>query len=111
MSATTDESIKRRTAKRKTALVVEVIQGNTTVSEASQAFDLSPSKIEGWVDDAKRDMERMRCVRIRWRSASNTRSSWRICKRLTARPCWSCAPEKSWRPSWSGRTDNDPDAP
>ncbi len=22
-----------------------------------------------------------------------------------ARPCWSCAPEKSWRPSWSGRIE------
>jgi transposase-like protein len=57
MSVTMDDSIKRWTAKRKTALVVEIIQGKTTVSEASRAYDLSPSEIEGWVDDAKRGME------------------------------------------------------
>jgi len=57
MSMTTDENIKRWTAKRKTALVIEIIQGKTTVAEASRSFDLSPSEIEGWVEDAKRGME------------------------------------------------------
>jgi transposase-like protein len=57
MSVTMDDGIKRWTAKRKTALVVEIIQGKTTVAEASRSFDLSPSEIEGWVDDAKRGME------------------------------------------------------
>ena len=57
MSVTMDDSIKRWTAKRKAALVVEIIQGKTTVAEASRAFDMSPSEIEGWVDDAKRGME------------------------------------------------------
>ena len=57
MSMTKDDRIKRWTAKRKTALVIEIIQGKTTVSEASRSFDLSPSEIEGWVDDAKRGME------------------------------------------------------
>ena len=74
MSVTMDDGIKRWTAKRKSALVVEIIQGKTTVAEASRAFDLSPSEIEagsmmpsaGW---------RMRCGPTRWRSASNTRSS------------------------------------
>lgn len=56
MSMTMDESIKRWTAKRKTALVIEIIQGKTTVAEASRSFDLSPSEIEGWVEDAKRGM-------------------------------------------------------
>ena len=28
-----------------------------TVGEASRAHDLTPSEIEGWVDDAKRGME------------------------------------------------------
>jgi transposase-like protein len=37
--------------------VVGIIQGKTTVAEASRAFDLSPSEIEGWVEDAKRGME------------------------------------------------------
>ena len=57
MSMTMDDSIKRWTAKRKTALVIEIIQGKTTVAEASRSFDLTPSEIEGWVEDAKRGME------------------------------------------------------
>ncbi|MGN0931442.1 MAG: transposase [Falsigemmobacter intermedius] len=57
MSITMEDSIKRWTAKRKTALVIEIIQGKTTVSEASRSFDLSPSEIESWVDDAKKGME------------------------------------------------------
>ena len=52
-----DDSIKRWTANRKTALVVEIIQGKTTVAEASRAYDLSPSEIDGCVDDAKQGME------------------------------------------------------
>lgn len=38
-----DEDIKRWTARRKSALVLDVIQGKTTVAEASRAYDLSPS--------------------------------------------------------------------
>ena len=57
MSKTMEDSIKRWTAKRKTALVIEIIQGKTTVSEASRSFDMTPSEIESWVDDAKRGME------------------------------------------------------
>jgi transposase-like protein len=57
MSVTMDDPIKRWTAKRKTALVLEIIQGKATVAEASRSFDLSPSEIEGWVEDAKRGME------------------------------------------------------
>lgn len=44
-------------AKRKAALVTEIIQGKTTVAEASRAFDMPPSEIEEWVDEAKRGME------------------------------------------------------
>ena len=57
MSITMDEEIKRWTAKRKTALVMDIIQGKTTVSEAARAFDLAPSEIEEWVNDAKQGME------------------------------------------------------
>ncbi|ETW14243.1 transposase IS3/IS911 family protein, partial [Roseivivax marinus] len=45
MSVTMDDGIKRWTAKRKSALVVEIIQGKTSVSEASRAHDLAPSEI------------------------------------------------------------------
>ena len=57
MSMTMEDGIKRWTAKRKSALVVEIIQGKTTVAEASRSFDLAPSEIESWVEDAKRGME------------------------------------------------------
>ena len=52
-----EEDIKRWTAKRKAALVMEIIQGKTTVAEASRSFDLQPSEVEEWVDEAKRGME------------------------------------------------------
>ncbi len=52
-----DETVKRWTAKRKTALVIEIIQGKTTVAEASRTYDLTPSEIETWVDDAQKGME------------------------------------------------------
>ena len=52
-----EDDIKRWTAKRKAALVMEIIQGKSTVAEASRAFDLAPSEIETWVDEAKRGME------------------------------------------------------
>ncbi|MCD2166047.1 DUF1153 domain-containing protein [Comamonas koreensis] len=53
----TEDEIKRWTARRKSALVLEIIQAKTTVAEASRAYDLSPSEVEGWVDEGKRGME------------------------------------------------------
>jgi len=41
----------------KAALVMEIIQGKTSISEAYRAFDVSPAEIEEWVDEAKRGME------------------------------------------------------
>ena len=46
MSMTMDEEIKRWTAKRKSALVLDTIHGKVTVSEASRQFDLPPAEIE-----------------------------------------------------------------
>ena len=57
MSTLMEEEIKRWTAKRKTALVLEIIQGKTSVAEASRSYDLPPSEIEGWVEDGRRGME------------------------------------------------------
>ena len=57
MSTLMDEEIKRWTAKRKTALVLEIIQGKTSVSEASRTYDLPPSEIESWMEDGRRGME------------------------------------------------------
>ena len=52
-----EDDIKRWTAKRKAALVMEIIQGKTAVLGGSRSFDIAPSEIEAWVDDAKRGME------------------------------------------------------
>ena len=57
MSTTMDEYVKRWTARLKSALVLDIIQGKTTVSEAARQFDLSPSEIEDWVDQGKAGME------------------------------------------------------
>ena len=77
MSVTMDDGIKRWTAKRKTALVVEIIQGKTTVAEASRAFDLSPSEIEGWVEPP-RIYRRVIC--------STTKLPYRACSGLHRTP-------------------------
>ena len=57
MSIEMDEEIKRWTPRRKSALVLEIIQGKTTVSESSRRFDLSPSEVESWIGQAKAGME------------------------------------------------------
>ena len=44
-----EDEIKRWTAKRKAALVLEIIQGKTTAAQAARSFDLPPSEIEEWV--------------------------------------------------------------
>lgn len=41
-----EEEIKRWTAKRKSALVMEIIQGKKTVAEAGRQLDLPPSEVE-----------------------------------------------------------------
>ncbi|VVE31536.1 transposase [Pandoraea anhela] len=57
MSKTMQEDIKRCTAKRKSALALDIIQGKTTVAQASRTHDLPLSEGESWVDDGKRGME------------------------------------------------------
>ena len=50
-----NEESKRWSAK--SVLVLEIIQGKTTVAVASPQFDLTPSELESWVDQAKAGME------------------------------------------------------
>jgi transposase-like protein len=57
MSMLMEEDFKRWTAKRKSALVLEIIQGKTTVAEASRAYDLPPSEVESWIDEGTKGME------------------------------------------------------
>ena len=42
------QEIKRWTAKRRTALVLQLLRGETTVAEAARQHDLKPSEIEHW---------------------------------------------------------------
>ena len=53
MSTLMDEEITCWTAKLKSALAVEIIQGKTTVAEASRTCNLPPSEVEAWVEDSK----------------------------------------------------------
>ena len=68
MSAVMEEEIKRWTARRKSALVLEILQGKTTISEASRQFDLPPGEIKTWVEDAKRRMEKRAARQARGRA-------------------------------------------
>ncbi|MDX5594263.1 transposase [Pseudovibrio sp. SPO723] len=52
-----EEGIKRRAAKRKSAPVIVIMQGKTTVAEASRSYDATPSEIESWVDDVQKGIE------------------------------------------------------
>lgn len=52
-----EDIVKRWTARRKSALVIEIIQDRTAVAEASRSFDLSASEIEDGAGDARRGME------------------------------------------------------
>jgi hypothetical protein len=46
VSTVMEDDIKRWTAKSKTLLILDIIQGKITVAEASRAYCLPPSEIE-----------------------------------------------------------------
>ena len=52
-----DEDVKRWTARRKSALVLEIIQGKTTLAEASPHYDLTPSEVKEWVEQGNDALE------------------------------------------------------
>ena len=52
-----EPEIKRWTAKRKAALIREIYKGQTTVPEAARQHDLTPSEIEGWIEEAEAGIE------------------------------------------------------
>lgn len=56
MSEVMEEETKRWTARRKSALVLEVIQGQATVAATSRQFDLTPVEIESWIEDGMRGL-------------------------------------------------------
>jgi transposase-like protein len=74
MSAVMEDEIKRWTTRRKSALVLEIIQGKTTVADASRAFDIMPSEIEARVEVAS-VVWRTRCGPSSRTCASSTSAS------------------------------------
>ena len=48
---------RRWTAKRKAALVLDIIRGTTTAAQAARSYDLTIAEIEEWVSDAMAGME------------------------------------------------------
>jgi len=98
-----EDEIKRWTAKRKSALVMEILQGKTTVAEASRAYDLPPSEIETWIDEARRGMENALRANPLGTSGSSTRNRSSSSRKPTEKRCWSCVPEKIAVPVGRGR--------
>ena len=110
MSVTLDDCIKRWTAKRKTALVIEMIQGKTTVAEASLSYDLSPPEIEGWVDDAMWGMEntlRANPLDIRAQYEKQRKDL----QEAYGEAMLELRARKNTKPCWMQRTTNDPEHP
>jgi transposase-like protein len=54
---TENPEFKRWTAKRKTQVVLDLLKGKTTVAQICRQFDLTPSEVEGWIEEAQRGME------------------------------------------------------
>jgi len=106
VSTLREDNIKRWTAKRKPVLVLDIIQGKTTVSEARRTYDLNLSEVGQWVDDGKKGMENALQTKPR-KSRSIASASSVTCSKPTAKPCWSCAPEISWLLCWATRTRNE----
>ncbi|MCO7214900.1 DUF1153 domain-containing protein [Halomonas sp. OfavH-34-E] len=52
-----DNQIKRWTAKRKAAVVMDIFKGKTTAAEVARQYDLIVSELGGWIDEAPRSME------------------------------------------------------
>lgn len=52
-----EPTVKRWTAKRKAAVVMDIFKGKATVAEVGREHDLTVSDVEGWVEEAQRYME------------------------------------------------------
>lgn len=50
MSTDAEDTLKRWTAKRRTALMLEIVRGDTTVAEAARKYGLTVGEIEEWRD-------------------------------------------------------------
>ncbi|MDO5758956.1 MAG: hypothetical protein Q4P24_16080 [Rhodobacterales bacterium] len=106
---TIEKNIRRWTAKRKTAPVVEVVQGKTAVAGASWPSGLPPSEIEGWGGDAKRGVEnslRANPLDLREQYGKRLKDLQDACGEALA---GAARPKKAAGPHGAGRTAIDPD--
>lgn len=94
-----EDDFKRWTAKRKTALILDMIQEKTSVAEKSWAYDLAPPDIEEWVDECKKGMENALGTRPLKITRKSTNGSSVSCRRRTERGCWNCVQEKIGLPA------------
>jgi transposase-like protein len=46
------DEVKRWTARRKAAVVLDIIKGKTTASETARSHDLTVAEVEGWKEGA-----------------------------------------------------------
>lgn len=108
MSTLMEDDIKPWTAKRKTAQVPGIIQGKTTVSEASRAYDLTPSEAEQWVNEGKRGMENALHSKPLEIKEQYARQLSVLQQAYGEAMLELRVPDKSWPPCWATRTRNDP---
>ena len=52
-----EPTVKRGTAKRKAAVVMDIFKGKSTVAEVARQHVLTVSEVEGWIVEAQRSME------------------------------------------------------
>jgi len=102
MSVKMKEEVKRWTVKRKSALVLEIIQGKTTVTKRAALSIFRPLKLR-IASTTPRAGWRTPCVPIRWTCASSTRSKSKNCRKPTLKRCWNCVSEKTAVPVGEGR--------
>ena len=67
-----EPTVKRWTAKRKAAVVMDIFKGKTTVAEVARQHDLTVSEVESWIEEAQRNMENG--FRARPRTSANSMS-------------------------------------
>lgn len=63
-----ENPVKRWTAKRKAAVLMDINKGKTTAAKVARQYDLTVSEIDGWIDEVQRSMERVIVKSGGWRS-------------------------------------------
>ena len=109
-----DEDVKRWTARRKSALVLEIIQGKTTIAEASRHYDLTPSEVEEWLEQGKAGMEnalraKPEDIREQYeRQLKDLQEAYgeamlELRARKNCSPCWARTSHDRWHPAGTKR--------